>query len=260
MQKSSLKSYNNNNNNSNNINNEGLSSYASHSSGLGTMQTNNNNQNDNSNSQNSNIYDRNFYKSDENVTSGGEGAAGQFLAYVPTVSLANSPNQNNNNYTNKYSSNTFEQVHNEYENNGAKIYAHNEKLAREVLDKAGPKDLYQRQDHYLDITDAGESYKSRQQKSSSSIFNPGFINNKNKSEGGDNCAKFIKIEELGEDYDEENTENDDSGFNLTNSINQDSDPIHIVKPSSENIVYKQEVSIRYLQPPTPQPPAPIIIR
>ena len=43
-------------------------------------------------------------------------------------------------------------------------------------------------------------------------------------------------------------------------INQDPDPIRIVKPNTKNIVYKQQVNIRYLQPPTPPPPAPIIIR
>jgi len=37
-------------------------------------------------------------------------------------------------------------------------------------------------------------------------------------------------------------------------------PVKVVKPSSQNLVYKKEIRIRYLQPPTPPPPAPIIIR
>ncbi|UJR26201.1 hypothetical protein I4U23_007544 [Adineta vaga] len=37
-------------------------------------------------------------------------------------------------------------------------------------------------------------------------------------------------------------------------------PIKVVKPSSQKVCYKKEIRIRYLQPPTPPPPAPIIIR
>ena len=44
------------------------------------------------------------------------------------------------------------------------------------------------------------------------------------------------------------------------TINQDPDPITVRKANNQNIVYKQQVNIRYLQPPTPPPPAPIIIR
>lgn len=46
----------------------------------------------------------------------------------------------------------------------------------------------------------------------------------------------------------------------SSEINQDPDPIRIVRPNNQSVVYKQQVSIRYLQPPTPPPPAPIIIR
>ena len=49
-------------------------------------------------------------------------------------------------------------------------------------------------------------------------------------------------------------------YSASSVINQDPDPIRIVKPNSQNIIYKQQVNIRYLQPPTPPPPAPIIIR
>jgi hypothetical protein len=37
-------------------------------------------------------------------------------------------------------------------------------------------------------------------------------------------------------------------------------PVKVVKPSTQNVVYRKEIRIRYLQPPTPPPPAPIIIR
>ena len=40
----------------------------------------------------------------------------------------------------------------------------------------------------------------------------------------------------------------------------DTPPVKVVKPSTQNVVYKKEIRIRYLQPPTPPPPAPIIIR
>jgi hypothetical protein len=41
-------------------------------------------------------------------------------------------------------------------------------------------------------------------------------------------------------------------------INQDPNPIVIKKQNNEEVVYKQNVYIRWLQPPTPPPPAPII--
>ena len=41
-------------------------------------------------------------------------------------------------------------------------------------------------------------------------------------------------------------------------LNHDDDPIIIKKPNTEQLVYKQNVFIRWLQPPTPPPPAPII--
>lgn len=51
-----------------------------------------------------------------------------------------------------------------------------------------------------------------------------------------------------------------AAYAASNEINQDPDPIRIVRPNNQSVVYKQQVSIRYLQPPTPPPPAPIIIR
>ncbi len=41
---------------------------------------------------------------------------------------------------------------------------------------------------------------------------------------------------------------------------QDNPPVKVVKPNSQNVVYRKEIRIRYLQLPTPPPPAPIIIR
>jgi hypothetical protein len=41
---------------------------------------------------------------------------------------------------------------------------------------------------------------------------------------------------------------------------QDNPPVKVVKPNAQNVVYRKEIRIRYLQPPTPPPPAPIIIR
>jgi hypothetical protein len=41
-------------------------------------------------------------------------------------------------------------------------------------------------------------------------------------------------------------------------LNSDSNPIVIRKENNQQVVYKQNVFIRWLQPPTPPPPAPII--
>ena len=37
-------------------------------------------------------------------------------------------------------------------------------------------------------------------------------------------------------------------------------PKVIYKPNNQEVVYKQNIMVRWLQPPTPPPPAPIIIR
>ena len=47
---------------------------------------------------------------------------------------------------------------------------------------------------------------------------------------------------------------------LSQINSQDIPPVKVVKPSTQNVVYRKEIRIRYLQPPTPPPPAPIIIR
>lgn len=43
-------------------------------------------------------------------------------------------------------------------------------------------------------------------------------------------------------------------------IQSDSDPIRIVKPTDQNIHYKQQVNVRFLEPPPGPEPAPIIIK
>ncbi len=71
---------------------------------------------------------------------------------------------------------------------------------------------------------------------------------------------------LNKDYSEQlrksrtNLADEDGGDNKaqTEEINNDLDPIVIRRKNEENIEYKQNVFIRWLQPPTPPPPAPII--
>jgi hypothetical protein len=48
-----------------------------------------------------------------------------------------------------------------------------------------------------------------------------------------------------------------SAQNLPLGLNN---PQVIYKPNNQEIVYKQNIMVRWLQPPTPPPPAPIIIR
>ncbi|CAF0842890.1 unnamed protein product [Adineta ricciae] len=43
-------------------------------------------------------------------------------------------------------------------------------------------------------------------------------------------------------------------------IQSDSDPIRVVKPTDQNIHYKQQVNVRFLEPPPGPEPAPIIIK
>ncbi|CAF3354319.1 unnamed protein product [Rotaria sp. Silwood1] len=61
-----------------------------------------------------------------------------------------------------------------------------------------------------------------------------------------------------------NTPIDDPNLNAEYYLNKinviDNPPVKVLKPNTENVVYKKEIRIRYLQPPTPPPPAPIIIR
>jgi hypothetical protein len=43
-------------------------------------------------------------------------------------------------------------------------------------------------------------------------------------------------------------------------LNQDPNPEHIRRHNNDRVTYRQDVAIRYLQPPTPPPPGPVIIR
>ncbi len=63
------------------------------------------------------------------------------------------------------------------------------------------------------------------------------------------------------DYDSNTTDPNLSAEHYLRQINsQDNPPVKVVKQNSQNVVYNKEIRIRYLQPPTPSPPAPIIIR
>jgi hypothetical protein len=48
--------------------------------------------------------------------------------------------------------------------------------------------------------------------------------------------------------------------NFQNLSTGNTNPQMIYKPNNQEIVYKQNIMVRWLQPPTPPPPAPIIIR
>ncbi len=44
------------------------------------------------------------------------------------------------------------------------------------------------------------------------------------------------------------------------NVQSDNDPLRVVKPADQNIHYKQQVNVRFLQPPSGPEPAPIIIK
>ena len=44
------------------------------------------------------------------------------------------------------------------------------------------------------------------------------------------------------------------------NVQTDNEPLHIVKPTDHNVRYKQQVNVRFLEPPLPPEPAPIIIK
>ena len=117
-------------------------------------------------------------------------------------------------------------------------FVQDERLAQEVLEKAGPADKYQRKEYVHDIS--GKAAENEQ--FSTSSFHE---NNENFTQSTHNTIA---------------AENNYPNNSTSSMINQDPDPIRILKPNNQNIVYKQQVNIRYLQPPTPPPPAPIIIR
>jgi hypothetical protein len=53
-----------------------------------------------------------------------------------------------------------------------------------------------------------------------------------------------------------------SGTNSAHDLSSTggNNPQVIYKPNNQEVVYKQNIMVRWLQPPTPPPPAPIIIR
>ncbi len=44
------------------------------------------------------------------------------------------------------------------------------------------------------------------------------------------------------------------------NVQSDNEPLRVVKPSDQNIHYKQQVNVRFLEPPAGPEPAPIIIK
>ena len=44
------------------------------------------------------------------------------------------------------------------------------------------------------------------------------------------------------------------------NIQSDNDPLRVVKPADQNVHYKQQVNVRFLEPPPGPEPAPIIIK
>lgn len=43
-------------------------------------------------------------------------------------------------------------------------------------------------------------------------------------------------------------------------IQSDNEPLHVVKPADQNVHYKQQINVRFLEPPPAPEPAPIIIK
>lgn len=114
---------------------------------------------------------------------------------------------------------------------------HDENLVNEVLAKAGPAYTYQRSEFKNDIGSLASEFKQTVQLNSNTSILDDFDENGNIITGS---------------FQE---------YSNNSSINQDPSPVRIVKPNNQkDVVYKQQVNIRYLQPPTPPPPAPIIIR
>lgn len=108
-------------------------------------------------------------------------------------------------------------------------------MINDVLSRAGPALTYQRSDYSHDIASLGADKDAYHTQS---------VNNL----AGEATQSAFSIQ--------------DSNFVASTSslINQDPSPIRVLKPANTSLVYKQQVSVRYLQPPTPPPAAPIIIR
>ena len=101
------------------------------------------------------------------------------------------------------------------------------------------------------------------------IVHPGGVGSssggdRNETGGGiDHSSSLKELNLIKEIQNSINNNNNNNGNNEADQyenvpLNEDEDPIIIKKPNKEEIVYKQNVFIRWLQPPTPPPPAPII--
>lgn len=44
------------------------------------------------------------------------------------------------------------------------------------------------------------------------------------------------------------------------NVQTDNEPLRIVKPADQNVHYRQQINVRFLEPPPPPEPAPIIIK
>ncbi|CAF5182419.1 unnamed protein product, partial [Rotaria magnacalcarata] len=69
--------------------------------------------------------------------------------------------------------------------------------------------------------------------------------------------------DLKEPYQQSSSDNMTDQFvnqTISTSLNQDSDVEYIQRPNNNRITYQQDIAIRYLQPPTPPPSGPLIIR
>jgi hypothetical protein len=256
----------------NNNNNNTSNPYSSHN--------NNNNNNNNTEARASN----NYNTSSTSRSNSGSNPSSSKTATTTTTTAAES--SSNTSLPTSSSSSAAAAAAANFEANLSAPFIHDEELANEVLSKAGPANTYMRVGHSHDI---GNVTAETLGKASGLAAKGGILSNSNsKNNSNDNssnkyyrdltasalnehklqmggnggggggtyanyesdCANIIKIED-----DPCSVES-----SVTNSINQDPDPIHIMKPNTQNVVYKQQVNIRYLQPPTPPPPAPIIIR
>ena len=197
------------------------------------------------------------------IGGGGLGSSG-YSSSGTNLNLNNTINNNNNN--NAYASYVTGSKNNQviyhgssetnenckYDNTNTS-FMHNDELVNEIISRSGPSNIYQRKDYSHEIgalaqqKSAGCNVTSSFQEESnakSSAHNSSIYNNSYEENFGN--ASIIKIEPPPQ-------------LNSSSIINQDPEPYRIVKPNTQNIVYKQEVKIKYLQPPTPPPPAPIII-
>ena len=92
----------------------------------------------------------------------------------------------------------------------------------------------------------------------SSHFNSS-SNNNNKNNNNNNKNNNNKqLVSIGQELSSDGVDEEMLIERSLNAVNNDPNPIVIRRKNEENIEYKQNVFIRWLQPPTPPPPAPII--